>query len=316
MHRAICIDASACCDQVSTIIDGRTPDRLPPHVDAIPFDRQRDLIDQWLRAADSADAVILIAPETDGILFDLLQAFRSRSLPAIACSQSIIDRTANKWAFANRMLAANVPHPKTMRLADASLDAIDRACLIKPIDGCGSMQIQRFANAKQACQACESEEAGSMIVQVLHRGVDASIACIARGDRIDWLPACRQSIEPESFAYRGGSGPLHDDLQARARRLGEATIKALLEPTPSETERPSLGGFLGIDMILGETAADDVVIEFNPRLTTSFIGIRELMETNLVARMLGLESERSPLRNAAVASVDWNPDGLVTVHAS
>jgi predicted ATP-grasp superfamily ATP-dependent carboligase len=53
---------------------------------------------------------------------------------------------------------------------------------------------------------------------------------------------------------------------------------------------PGAFGYLGVDLVLGESAdgADDFVIEINPRLTTSYIGLRAAVEENLAAAMLDI----------------------------
>ncbi|HEV3003063.1 MAG TPA: ATP-grasp domain-containing protein, partial [Pirellulales bacterium] len=49
-------------------------------------------------------------------------------------------------------------------------------------------------------------------------------------------------------------------------------------------------GYLGVDLVLGgpDDGSDDVVIEINPRLTTSYIGLRAACRENLAAAMLAL----------------------------
>ncbi|MEZ6086509.1 MAG: ATP-grasp domain-containing protein [Pirellulaceae bacterium] len=316
MHRAVCLDASRCCDHVLTVIDGPLADPLPKNVITFPFDRHCDPIGQWLAIAEACDVAFLIAPETDRILSDVVGAFRAKGLPVLACGEAVIHLTTNKLSFADRMLGEGVPHPRTLYLTKGTQDAIKEPCLTKPLDGCGSMNLRRYSSSRDAYAARTTENPSSAIIQPLHHGLDASIACIVREECVDWLPACRQTIDKRTFAYQGGSGPLGVDLQKRALRLGKAVIEVLRNPNDQNANQHALAGFLGIDILLGETESDDVVIEVNPRLTTSFIGLRELMKTNLVARMLGLETAGPLIRKLSVASVEWKPDGRVTVHAS
>ena len=68
------------------------------------------------------------------------------------------------------------------------------------------------------------------------------------------------------FVYLGGSLPLPHALASRATRLAQQAVAALPDPL----------GYVGVDLVLGADAdgADDYVIEINPRLTTSYIGLR------------------------------------------
>ena len=51
---------------------------------------------------------------------------------------------------------------------------------------------------------------------------------------------------------------------------------------------PATQGYVGIDLVLGsaEDGSADVVVEINPRLTTSYVGLRQLLKTNLAAAMI------------------------------
>ena len=49
-------------------------------------------------------------------------------------------------------------------------------------------------------------------------------------------------------------------------------------------------GYLGIDLVLGQAVdgSEDVVIEINPRMTTSYIGLRQAATGNLARAMLNV----------------------------
>ena len=85
-----------------------------------------------------------------------------------------------------------------------------------------------------------------------------------------------------------------------------AAIEALPEPT----------GYLGIDLVLGPDpgGADDVVIEINPRLTTSYVGLRAAAAegVNLAAAMLDVRLGRRPWLSFQPVGLQFDPDGRVT----
>ena len=74
--------------------------------------------------------------------------------------------------------------------------------------------------------------------------------------------------------------PLDAPLARRAVDLATKAVGALAEPF----------GYLGVDLVLGAdvNGRDDVVIEINPRLTTSYIGLRAAAShgVNLAEAML------------------------------
>ena len=71
-----------------------------------------------------------------------------------------------------------------------------------------------------------------------------------------------------TFQYLGGSCPLPSGLAARADRLARCAAAAM----------PEWRGYIGIDLVLGEAndGSEDYLIEVNPRLTTSYVGLRVL----------------------------------------
>ena len=93
--------------------------------------------------------------------------------------------------------------------------------------------------------------------------------------------------------------PLDPGLEARAIRLGERAV----------AEVHGLSGFVGVDLILGQTEADDVVIEINPRPTVAYTGLRQLSRVNLISRLLHpqLPAAWHPI------SIGYASDGTVAV---
>jgi hypothetical protein len=115
-------------------------------------------------------------------------------------------------------------------------------------------------------------------VQEFCPGRAASVAGLCGGGRRpELLPPCWQWLEPPTFAYRGGEVIVARDLAERARRLASRALAAL----------PPSRGYVGIDLVLGEPTdgSRDVVIEVNPRLTTSYVGLRRLAKSNLAEVM-------------------------------
>ncbi len=92
-----------------------------------------------------------------------------------------------------------------------------------------------------------------------------------------------------------------DPLNQRAKRLAAQVLGGL----------PGALGFLGIDLVLGDDPAgsQDVVIEINPRLTTSYVGLRRLAEGNLAAAMLTIATGRPAALSFGRQGVQFAPNG-------
>jgi predicted ATP-grasp superfamily ATP-dependent carboligase len=93
-------------------------------------------------------------------------------------------------------------------------------------------------------------------------------------------------------------------LNDRAQRLARRAIAPV----------DGLSGYVGVDLVLGAAGdgSEDVAIEINPRLTTSYVGLRALAEFNLAEAMLALALGRPlPERRYRDGVVEWSADGTV-----
>ncbi|WP_417746209.1 ATP-grasp domain-containing protein [Rosistilla oblonga] len=310
MHHAICDDASRCA-RVVTTIDSRLPHSMDPAIQTIPVDASDELIPQWLAASADCDAAILIAPESDRLLYKLVAAFRGFGRNVIAADANFIDATTDKLQLSQRLLAANVPHPISFGPRQTPQESSATEWILKPNDGCGSLEVQRFGSFTQADNQ-RRRRTGDWIIQAYHPGQTVSIAAIVTPSAIHWLPACLQKIESPCFTYHGGQSPLPEALADRAERLAAAAFDAVFDRSSRSNDSSSQVGYVGIDLILADDPRDDVVIEINPRLTTSYVGVRHLMKSNLAATMLGLDAA-PPVLDRSVSAVRWDGAGRVDI---
>jgi predicted ATP-grasp superfamily ATP-dependent carboligase len=106
-------------------------------------------------------------------------------------------------------------------------------------------------------------------------GVAASVSLLSDGRRAVALAVNAQRMQAaRPFAYRGGMTPLDHPLAERAVEAALRTCRAL----------PGLRGYVGVDMVL--TLSEAVVIEVNPRLTTSYLGVRVALGRNVAGLAL------------------------------
>ncbi len=283
----------------------------------------------WIAAARECDMAILIIPETDGLLTKGISLLRAAGINVLAPTGTAIGLTADKWATAKCLHQNNIAHPDTWSLERRRTESADRqytrsrplaagrldpvfsgfpssGYLVKPRDGCGAAHIRRYDELEPALASMKPHE----ITQKYWAGRSASVLVIASAEnaRVSVLPAVWQNLEvvPHSashdsastshFAYQGGSGPLASELQLRAHALTSRVLQAL----PGK-----ICGFVGIDLILGEDANHDAVIEINSRLTTSYIGLRQMTDENLTRRLFGSHDDAATIK-APAESVHWN----------
>lgn len=300
MLQALLEDVSAFAETV-TILDDRLSVQTSNCI-AASFDLRNLLWSQWVEAAKDCDAAIIIAPERDGNLAMGVAMLRSAGIDVVAGSGDFLRTSSDKLLTAQALHRARVAHPLFMassdkRMAD-QIATFDRF-VVKPRDGCGTLSIVTYESFDEASNAlCENS-----ILQPWMPGQSISISLVATGSDQFFLPAVSQTISDGDCQYVGGCGPLENEEQRRATSLASRAIAAM---------PPTARGFVGIDMILGETSSDDYVIEINPRLATSYIGLRKMIQGNLAARFFELESGPVSCKVAAGA-VRWTTDGSIEI---
>ncbi len=298
MLTALAEDIAAVAD-LTVIVDDDLDIKLP-QCERKPCVRFEPMWSQWVRAAQGCDAAIIIAPETEGILAKAVGMLRAAEVPVVASTGDFLRITSDKWLCAKHFAQAGVPHPLTWEASELKQGVSQTAhgkLILKPRDGCGTQGVRLVNDFQQAL----AEANRSDIVQPYISGIPASIALIVHHSSTTILPAVAQEIAIENCAYCGGHGPLNTDLQRRAMHLADQAMRAM----PAAPR-----GFVGLDIVLGETAADDVVIEVNSRLTTSYVGLRHIVKNNLAACILGIDN--SPIHCVAKPdSVRWTAAGEV-----
>jgi predicted ATP-grasp superfamily ATP-dependent carboligase len=149
---------------------------------------------------------------------------------------------------------------------------------------------------------------GNMILQRFVPGQATSVVfLIGPKQRLSLLPASQNLSDHGRFHYRGGTVPLPAELADRACRLAKQAIEQI----------PGLLGYVGVDLVLGSASdgSQDSVIEINPRLTTSYIGLRALAETNLAEALLSVVVGSQTALKWRSGQVHFCTDGKVVASA-
>lgn len=286
-------------------VDVRLAPALPDASRVVEIVPGRPLWGQWVSAARDCDIALVVAPESDGILAKAVATLRAGGVEVIAGSGDFLRAASDKAQTARVLHEAGVAHPRYLTPSDRRFEtALSEAqrFVVKPRDGCGTEEIRLFDSYREALEELNEDT----ILQEWMPGEAISIGCITTESQQTFLPAVGQHIQWQTCRYAGGVGPLAEDQQRRATALASRAMFAM---------PPTARGFVGIDLLLGERPSEDCVIEINPRLTTSYVGLRQMINGNLAARLLDFES--GPVSCCTVAnSVRWTPDGEVRVDNS
>lgn len=233
--------------------------------------------------AAEADWTVLIAPEFDGHLLSRARAVEQAGGRLLGPPSHLVALAGDKHATAEFLARHGVSVPRGIALAAGAVLPADfpYPAVLKRRDGAGSLGIERI----------ETPTIGRTAGHVPARletycpGMAASVACLCGPKQIVVLEPSRQHLAgTRGFSYQGGSLPLEPSMASRARRLAARAAGSLPGPL----------GYLGVDLILGDDPAGsgDIVIEINPRLTTSYVGLRALSRVNLADTMIAVACGR------------------------
>lgn len=225
-----------------------------------------------------ADATVMIAPEFNRHLQTRCEWVERAGGRLLSPDSRFVALAADKQATVERLAASRVPVPPGCLVSDGQGPPVffRFPAVIKPRDGAGSMGVRWVANWDEALPTMEPGR--EYRLEEFQPGQAASVAVIAGPGRRLILPTCRQRLSTDGrFQYLGGETPLAEPLDRRAATLAYAVANSF----------PPTTGYFGIDLVLGddESGARDCVIEVNPRLTTSYLGLRRKARGNLAEAM-------------------------------
>jgi tyramine---L-glutamate ligase len=254
--------------------------------------------------AAQADFSLVIAPECDGVLEERCRWVEDAGGRLLGPTSAAVRLTADKLALAP-ILAAAASTPRTWPLGAEPGNLYPRVW--KPRYGAGS-QDTYLVDGPAAAATARSELAkvqSEMIAQDYIAGIAASVAFLIGPSssltrRVGGWPDVRIALQPcfqrlssdGRFHYLGGSLPIPDHLARRAVAVADRALEAV----------PGLRGYVGVDLALGADERHDCVIEINPRLTTSYIGLRRAARFNIAEAMLRIVAGQS------VPELSWNRD--------
>ena len=240
---------------------------------------------QFERLARECDATLVIAPEFNRILVERCRIVEDCGGRMIGPGSRAVELCSDKLRLARHLHEAGISTIPTAQLQrDGQNPPFPFPIVIKPRDGAGSQSTYRVDHPdglKQLLEAlAEAVAERAFIVQPWLAGRPVSVALLTSqsGEEIELLPVAEQLLSDDGrFFYRGGKVPAGDVDPTRVQTTALAACRTI----------PRLRGYAGVDLIVpDDPATGPVVVEINPRLTTSYLGYRALATDNLAEWML------------------------------
>lgn len=258
------------------------------------------------RSVPERTGVFIIAPEANGVLLQMTRNIESLGFRNLGCSADSVELCADKLRLFSHWRSESVPTPETwLNLMDIRDSG---PFIVKPRDGCGCVDtvvVENYSELRNQMDELIHQDTTEFIIQKLMPGIPASISCIISDEKTVFMPACGQSIQRigNRLEYKGGWGPLPEEMIRRAEILAAKALGGIR----------GLGGWVGVDMVLGDPkdGSCDYAIEINPRLTSSYLGIRHMKGSFAAAAIARRDQTSIANQKIKCRSVIWSKTGHV-----
>jgi predicted ATP-grasp superfamily ATP-dependent carboligase len=240
--------------------------------------------------APACDMGLVIAP--DHLLARYTQILEQYT-HNLGCGFMTVALCANKVQTERILRLHAVPVPA---------EALSGQRVIKPVKGCGALGVRLsdgpLGNNEFSQQYIEGEHFSVSLVANRVVG-DACLYFSGKPPLV--LAVNRQHIDigPDGrFSYRGGETPAHPDREAEITEVAKKTAGVL-----------GCQGYCGVDMVV----ADQVyVVDVNPRITTSLVGIAACMHEEIADILVAASKGQGPDQVHLNGSVRFDTAGRVT----
>ena len=272
MRDALLADLSELLYEISTSVDARLSP--PKHGEYVTVQAKDDIWQIWQKQINAADAIFIIAPETAGILQKLTHLASLQGKLILGCGLESIKICSEKMATYLALDAAGIANIPTHKYDD--WPSSHWIWLAKPNDGAGCSDIACFNNPDDLADWIkEDHKQFTHVIQAFQPGDAASISCVMKNGKAHLLSCNTQHIEinNQMLSYTGGVINGMRDYWLQFEFIANKIAQAL----------PDLAGYVGIDVIVENNGYDNdeiIVVEINPRLTTTYAGLRESIGAN------------------------------------
>ena len=268
MRDALLADLSQLPYKVSTTVDARLA--IPKHCHTYTLVQKDDDVWQlWEHAMQAADAVWLIAPETDGLLKKLTKLAVKLQKTIIGCGLESIAASTSKIATCQILQKAGISTIPTYTLESWPKGA--GRWIAKPDDGAGCDATVCFDSAEALANWINiNNKAASHVIQPFQKGIAASISCVIRNGKAFVLSCNQQLIEMNNhqLSYHG----------SKINAIYESYLSFEVIANKIAQTMPDLAGYVGVDVIVHNNEV--IVVEINPRVTTSYCALSKAIGVN------------------------------------
>lgn len=288
MLQALEQDFSALGIHVIITLDSRIAYTPQPRTLAVPIAKKTSLHQELQRIAQQVDFILLVAPETNGTLIRCCQWLCEFQHKFLSPQPSVVELCSDKSRTCRFLAEHSIPttHGILIEPVGNVLDRYPQVTpsllpgVLKPNCGAGgeaTFFVKDMAALVELIGEQSEKASRPMRLEMWAEGTPTSTSLICGPAGYELLKSTRQVFRGWPIGtYTRNLADLSDDQLSRAGQLAYRVCESL----------PPTCGYLGIDMILGNKPENDLVVEINPRLTSSYTLLRTLDSRNLAQTML------------------------------
>jgi predicted ATP-grasp superfamily ATP-dependent carboligase len=213
------------------------------------------------------DALLIIAPESGGVLSSLCESYSDDDFILLNSSASSTALVSDKLETYNFLLKYNIPQIPSYELNDLKSIHSDEM-VVKPKDGVGCENIKLVTSSANIANAIDLAKANKYIAQPYVEGKNASLSLLCWQGECLLLSANIQTIEINKNNFELTQCIVNALEREKYIEFSDNLIKTM----------PGLRGYIGADILITENEV--LLVEVNPRLTTSYVGLKSALGIN------------------------------------
>ena len=278
--------------KLTVLLDWRCKSlNLPQTIEIIWVTAEQSVYDLLPAHIEASDKVWPIAPEMESQLLNISKLVEDKSKRLLNSSSESIAICSDKLATARILKKNNIATIDACQLDEFSQELIG-SWVIKPKDGVGCLDCFFVPGNSEFNEITKQiKDPSSYLIQPYVKGESLSLSCLFKNG-VAWLVCCNKqqvSIKQGKFELNACQVNISTNNRVVYQHLINQVAEAI----------PGLWGYVGIDIIQPEYGRA-LIVEINPRLTTSYAGIGQALGINVaeaVIKMIDKDPEFSIVQN-------------------
>ncbi|MCK4841795.1 MAG: ATP-grasp domain-containing protein [Methylococcales bacterium] len=267
--------------EITVFIDWRFESLvLSGNVNKIVVSSQQSVFELLSEYVERFDYVWPIAPEMESILQEISVLIEEKNSHLLNSSAKAVAVCSDKWATYRRLKSNKVSVVESYQLQQFD-EKIDLPWVIKQRDGVGCINNYLISTQSEFDTVnSQINKKSDYLLQPYIKGQSLSLSCLFNKGE-GWIICCNQ----QQISVKQGRFELKACLVNIDTLNGIQQYQQLVDQVAHAI--PGLWGYVGIDIIQPEFA-EPLVLEINPRLTTSYVGIYQALGFNVAKAVINL----------------------------